>query len=449
MLFPSVLHSWVSARQRARFTYCWAALVLVLAVANTVRAQTASYTYTGGPQYYDVPAGVTLVQVVAAGASGGSLGSNSGGVGAQVQAVVPVVAGEQLTIILGGQGAGTTTAPNTGGTNGGGAGTGDTPLLANGGGGGGATVLRRAATSSTDDYLTSRNALLVAGGGGGSGNGSLSNVVAGGAGGTPTGGAGGGSNGGPGATQSQAGGAAINNNGSAGMSSAGGGGGGGGGYYGGGGGSSASGGGGGSSWATAAAASASYGVAAASGNGTLTITPVTPMPVQLVRFAAQRLATGAVAVSWATVSELHNSGFEVQRSANGTHWQALAFLPGAGSSAQAHRYLYTDAAAPTEVTYYRLRQVDQDGTATYSPVQAVAGGEAAALPLSLYPNPAATNALVHLIGTDPAGTVRLLDAEGRLVRELPAGSTSLSLVGLPAGPYLVRSGAATTHLVVQ
>lgn len=67
-------------------------------------------------------------------------------------------------------------------------------------------------------------------------------------------------------------------------------------------------------------------------------------------------------------------------------------------------YAYLDAGASAGRSYYRLRQVDQDGTATYSPVQAVtlgAGGPA------LYPNPALHGVAV-LTGIAPgAGTARL------------------------------------------
>ncbi len=221
-------------------------------VTNPVR----TFTYTGGPQTYTVPEGVTRLSVDAAGAQGGRSGSGfSGGQGARVQATLVVVPGEVLTLYVGGAGVIAPAAPGGAGYNGGGnAGysSGD-----RGGGGGGASDVRRSATAPST-ALTER--LLVAAGGGGACSGL--NRSAGGAGGAPNGSNGGtgalggtGNLAGTGATQTAGGnrGGGLGQGGDALSTTDGGGG--GGGYYGGGGGdnnggSSAGAGGGGSSWAT-------------------------------------------------------------------------------------------------------------------------------------------------------------------------------------------------------
>jgi hypothetical protein len=258
------------------------ALLLALAGPAAHAQTTTTYTYTapGGPQTYTVPAGITAVQVVATGASGGAF-SNVGNYssGARVQATITVVPGEVLTVQVGGQGtpAGSSAAP--GGYNGGGSG--------NVNSGGGASDVRRAASvGSTGDYLTTRNALLVAGGGGGS---DFAAAATGGNGGTPTGGNGTPSSsafaGGQGSGASQSGPGSGGNfggirgstgsNGTGGASSYGYGAGGGGGYWGGGGAAYYAGGGGGASWVRPTGSSGiSYAVAPAVGNGSVSITPV-------------------------------------------------------------------------------------------------------------------------------------------------------------------------------
>ena len=222
-----------------------------------------TFAYTGGPQSYTVPAGVTRLTVTATGAAGGNYaGQTTYAPGARVTATIAVTPGEVLTIVVGGQG-GRNATVNPGGYNGGGGGGG------NAGGGGGATDLRRSPTAGTTaDYLSSRNALLVAGGGGGSDGGSS----LGGAGGTPTGADG--IPNGPGASQTAPGGGGFPGTDNQGGTSTGRGG-GGGGYYGGGGGqiSSASGGGGGSSWVVPAATGVTYSVASSAADGSLTLGP--------------------------------------------------------------------------------------------------------------------------------------------------------------------------------
>ncbi|RZL07427.1 MAG: discoidin domain-containing protein, partial [Hymenobacter sp.] len=95
-----------------------------------------------------------------------------------------------------------------------------------------------------------------------------------------------------------------------------------------------------------------------------------PLPVTLTRFGAARQGT-EVAVSWATASELHNAGFEVQRSADGHAFTTLAEVAGAGTTQASRSYTYLDAAPLRATAYYRLKQVDLDGAATYGPVVAV------------------------------------------------------------------------------
>ncbi len=121
------------------------------------------------------------------------------------------------------------------------------------------------------------------------------------------------------------------------------------------------------------------------------------LPVRLLAFEAQAAGPAAVRLSWATASEAGSAHFEVQRRAEGGAWGTLGRVAAAGSSAVRRTYDYLDAGASAGRCYYRLRQVDQDGAATYSPVQAVTLGAGG---LALYPNPATRGAAV-LTGTTP------------------------------------------------
>jgi alpha-tubulin suppressor-like RCC1 family protein len=169
-----------------------------------------------------------------------------------------------------------------------------------------------------------------------------------------------------------------------------------------------------------------------------------PLPVQLVAFAARRSAPAAVALRWATATEVDNAGFGVEKSADGVAWQRLAFVPGAGSSSTARAYSYLDSDGAA-AAYYRLAQADGSGLLTYSPVQYV--GAASGAP-SLYPNPA--NGPATLRGATPGTAVQVLDALGRPVRTTTADASGTArLDGLAPGFYLVRSGSYTLRLVVK
>ena len=159
-----------------------------------------------------------------------------------------------------------------------------------------------------------------------------------------------------------------------------------------------------------------------------------PLPVHLTSFTARRQGTG-VRLQWVTATESNNSYFEVQRSADGQLFGALAKVPGHGSSANSQAYTFLDENAPTGTTlYYILRQVDADDMASYSPVEAVRPG---ATQSGILPNPA------HEQISFPAaaeGSYRVLNMLGQplLTGRAEAGLNTLELSSLGAGAYCLE-----------
>ncbi len=182
-----------------------------------------------------------------------------------------------------------------------------------------------------------------------------------------------------------------------------------------------------------------------------------PLPVQLSAFSGQAAGLGNQ-LTWATASELNSARFEVERSADGTSYTTLTSLAAAGTSTTAHSYQYLDAAAPAGTSYYRLRQVDQDGTSAYSPVVvltrtsgAVSGGSAAQP--QAFPTRFAEVLSIALPGAEvtQAATVTLFTTEGRQVyaSSVQLSATPQALIGLPTlapGLYVLRitTAAGTT-----
>ncbi|QIL76038.1 T9SS type A sorting domain-containing protein [Hymenobacter sp. HDW8] len=96
---------------------------------------------------------------------------------------------------------------------------------------------------------------------------------------------------------------------------------------------------------------------------------ISVLPVTLTRFVGN-WTTGGIAVNlkWSTATEVNNDHFLLERSANGITFEKIAQVAGAGNSTMLRNYVYTDASPLATSTYYRLRQVDYDGTSTYSPI---------------------------------------------------------------------------------
>jgi hypothetical protein len=95
----------------------------------------------------------------------------------------------------------------------------------------------------------------------------------------------------------------------------------------------------------------------------------TPVPVELFSFTAEATTDG-VLLKWATATELNNHGFEIERSLNGTEFYTVAFIQGAGTTTEGKEYSYTDEVEYKggETFYYRLKQVDLDGSIEYSSI---------------------------------------------------------------------------------
>lgn len=94
-----------------------------------------------------------------------------------------------------------------------------------------------------------------------------------------------------------------------------------------------------------------------------------PMPVILQSFSVQKQEHARL-LKWVTTTEAHNDFFEIQRSRNSIAFENLGQVQGIGTTAAAHTYTWADPAVFPDgiVLYYRLRQVDYDGTYTFSPV---------------------------------------------------------------------------------
>ena len=177
-------------------------------------------------------------------------------------------------------------------------------------------------------------------------------------------------------------------------------------------------------------------------NALANVTIVAPLPVELTRFEVAAQRQDAV-LTWATASEKNNDHFVVERSVNGRDFTAIGTVRGQGNSTRSVDYRFTDAGAghlASGQMYYRLQQVDTDGTPTYSPVRAVAFAASVKAMAALYPNPSQDEATIDLSGlAQGTYTVTVLDLAGRVLRtqQLGALASPLDLKGLSMGAYIV------------
>ena len=174
-----------------------------------------------------------------------------------------------------------------------------------------------------------------------------------------------------------------------------------------------------------------------------------PLPVELTHFSA-KLGQGSVLLNWATASEKNNNKFVVERSANSESFEAIAEVAGHGTSTSAHTYSATDASPLPGTSYYRLRQLDFDGTIAYSPVASIQNTAAFTGKLGLHPNPTVDYTILTLPETaDEIFEVQISTVSGKLIRRVTIKRTEprLDLRLLPAGTYLIQVQSTTMQTV--
>jgi len=112
------------------------------------------------------------------------------------------------------------------------------------------------------------------------------------------------------------------------------------------------------------------------------------VPVELVSFTYNVLEHSGIELRWGTASETNNYGFEIERSSDGTSFAKIGFVQGNGTTEKSCTYSYIDEDAGSGVLYYRLKQIDFDGSFEYSSViKARLKGPADFILSHNYPNP--------------------------------------------------------------
>ena len=119
------------------------------------------------------------------------------------------------------------------------------------------------------------------------------------------------------------------------------------------------------------------------------------LPVELMSFTASKM-NETVLIDWATASEINNDYFEIERSQDLNNWKSIGKVQGNGNSNILIDYTITDLIPLSGISYYRLMQVDYDGTQTYTNTVAVNFDDANSI--NIYPNP--TTGIINIEGAN-------------------------------------------------
>src|SRR5690606_33127605 len=111
------------------------------------------------------------------------------------------------------------------------------------------------------------------------------------------------------------------------------------------------------------------------------------IPVELISFTGN-IVDGKIYLEWKTATEINNQGFELEISYDNQTFEKIAFIQGFGTSSEEHTYSYVYHNLPSEKIYFRLKQIDFDGTYDHSSVIEIEGTVPSEYNLSQnFPNP--------------------------------------------------------------
>ncbi len=171
----------------------------------------------------------------------------------------------------------------------------------------------------------------------------------------------------------------------------------------------------------------------------------TALPVTLQSFNVT-LKNKRTFLEWTTASEVNNKHFEIMRSEDASSFVKIATVLGQGTSSELHRYQYLDEVLPGGTYYYKLIQVDLDGTSTTSKtltISIIDEDDA----LRVYPNPA-TN-MLFIQTKSEIKSIELFNNVGqKFIQKLQPTSDgySLDINHVPAGIYTLKvDGGQTVH----
>lgn len=173
-------------------------------------------------------------------------------------------------------------------------------------------------------------------------------------------------------------------------------------------------------------------------------------------FEVQRNST-AVQIAWQTMREQNNRGFYIERRTGSGPWTTVAYVATQapeGNSNESLQYYYGDKSILNTRTEYRLRQMDVNGRAHYSPSRPI-DAEGRTESIVVYPNPSPDGRANIAFGpVNALRDVQVLDINGQLLQQwVSVNSRSQQLQNLRSGQYFIRvierqTGAVYTEKLI-
>lgn len=179
------------------------------------------------------------------------------------------------------------------------------------------------------------------------------------------------------------------------------------------------------------------------------------LPVELMSFTAKLEGENTGILDWITSSETNNAGFEVEHalpSTRGVTFEKIGYVQGTGTTTQTTYYTYQVPNLMAGTHYFRIKQINLDGTYKYSSIRALTVNKSEQT-IVLYPNPT-TDKVSILLPTLLEGEIdiEVFDNIGQRIHTKTVSQQQvieLEFAHLPTANYMVRVKTDTSTKVFK
>jgi len=164
----------------------------------------------------------------------------------------------------------------------------------------------------------------------------------------------------------------------------------------------------------------------------------TPLPVSWLWFKATPDFPNRVKLDWATATEFNSLRFVIERSSDGQNFDSLGEVAAIGFSQTPTNYRYFDSMPIHGTAYYRIKEVDVDGSISYSNIEVITYRKPASS-FTFFPNPTKGGQILSIDHSYEKLTIKIVDAQGRVVlqEKVGPGNKNLATENLATGSYFI------------
>lgn len=142
----------------------------------------------------------------------------------------------------------------------------------------------------------------------------------------------------------------------------------------------------------------------------------TVLSAELIDFTTNYEKSNSV-LNWQTASEKNSDHFDIERSTDSKLFIKIGAIKAFGTTNQVQNYSYLDASLPPQynVFYYRLRQVDKDNKAEYSPIRSISIDKQDKPTIKIYPNPNNGQFVASVPTSDKETDITIQNSHGQVI----------------------------------